>query len=400
MITLKKKYSSLISSDTRYVVCTGGRGSGKSYSINTILCLMMLEENRTILFLRKTLTSAHLSIIPEFIDKIKTLGIEQSFHVTKTEIICTSTGSAIYFRGIQTSSNDNTANLKSIANVSVVVIDEAEELTDETTFDRIDLSVRQKGVVNKVILILNPTTKEHFIYQRFFEQLGVNGGFNGIKDNVTYIHTTYQDNIENLDESFIDQIERMKVINPAKYEHQILGGWLNRAEGVIIENWRTGEYEEHAPSVYGMDFGFSIDPTTLVSTSVDKKLNRLFVKLHLYKPKMTTDDIYRETEKVAPKSLIYADSAEPRLITELKNRKLNIKETVKGQGSITAGIAVLQNFDEIIVDPDSIDLIKELNNYVWHDKKSKVPVDAYNHAIDAIRYAVYPQYAKRKMFVM
>lgn len=360
----------------------------------------MLEENRTILFLRKTLTSAHLSIIPEFIDKINTLGIQELFHVTKTEIICPSTGSAIYFRGIQTSSNDNTANLKSIANVSVVVIDEAEELTDENTFDRIDLSVRQKGVINKVILILNPTTKEHFIYQRFFEQLGVEAGHNGTKDNVTYIHTTYLDNIENLDDSFIDQIERMKLVNPAKYEHQILGGWLNRAEGVVLDNWSLGKYEEHAPTIFGMDFGFSIDPTTLVATSIDKKRNRLFVKLHLYKPKLTTDDIFRESVRTADKSLIYADSAEPRLIMELKNRKLNIKETVKGQGSITAGIAVLQNFDELVIDPESVELIKELNNYVWHDKKSKVPVDAYNHAIDAIRYAVYPQYAKRKMFVV
>src|SRR5690606_32477381 len=123
MIKLNKLYSPLVSSDSRYTVVTGGRGSGKSYSVNTILCLMLLEDNRTILFLRKTLTSAHLSIIPEFLDKINSLGLNKLFHVTKTEIINKSNGSMIYFRGIQTSSNDNTANLKSIANVSVAVID-------------------------------------------------------------------------------------------------------------------------------------------------------------------------------------------------------------------------------------------------------------------------------------
>ncbi len=94
--------------------------------------------------------------------------------------------------------------------------------------------------------------------------------------------------------------------------------------------------------------------------------------------------------------LIYADSAEPRLISEVKGLGINIKPTVKGQGSITAGIAIMQDFDEIIVDSESVELGREFNNYVWHDKKSKIPVDAYNHAIDAIRYAVYPQYYKKK----
>src|SRR5690606_37283535 len=107
--------------------------------------------------------------IPEFKEKLDILGLSNLFDITKTEITNKINGSAIYFRGIQTSSNDNTANLKSINNVSILVIDEAEELTDEMIFDRIDLSVRQKGVSNKVIIILNPAPKEHLIYKRFFE---------------------------------------------------------------------------------------------------------------------------------------------------------------------------------------------------------------------------------------
>ncbi len=397
MIKLNKLYSPLVASDSRYTVVTGGRGSGKSYSVNTILCLMLLEDNRTILFLRKTLTSAHLSIIPEFLDKINSLGLNKLFHVTKTEIINKSNGSMIYFRGIQTSSNDNTANLKSIANVSVAVIDEAEELTNEATFDRLDLSIRQKGVTNKVILILNPTTKEHFIYRRFFEATGVEPGFNGDKDNTTYIHSTYLDNLKNLEQSFIDQVERIRDTNPAKYNHVILGGWLDKAEGVVFTNWKLGDFQEIGKSIYGQDFGFSIDPTTLVQTSIDKANKRIYLKECVYKPKLTTSDIATLNLRYAGDSLIYADSAEPRLIAELKEKNCNIVEAIKGQGSISAGIAVLQDY-QLIIDPSSTNLIKELNNYVWHDKKSNTPIDAYNHGLDALRYAVYSQVANKFEF--
>ena len=385
-LVINSKYSSIATSDARYFLVTGGRGSGKSFSINTMLSLLMLEDNRTILFLRKTLTSAHLSIIPEFKEKLDILGLSNLFDITKTEITNKINGSAIYFRGIQTSSNDNTANLKSINNVSILVIDEAEELTDEMIFDRIDLSVRQKGVSNKVIIILNPATKEHWIYKRFFEEVGVNGGFNGRKNNVEYIHTTYLDNKENLDDSFLDQIDRVKERSPEKYHHQILGGWLNKAEGVIYDNWEVGDYVDTGYTLFGADFGFSIDPSTLVEISVDKKKKIIYLREHLYKPKLTTSDLYDIMSDVCRNKAIIADSAEPRLIEELRRMGLNIKGAVKGPGSITAGIALMLDYD-LIVDHNSINLIKELNNYRWNDKKSSTPMDSFNHILDAARYA-------------
>lgn len=388
MIKLNKKYSSIVTSDERYSIITGGRGSAKSFSVTTILCLMMLEENTRILFARKTLTSAHLSIIPEFLQKLELLGIANLFHITKTEITHKTNGSAIFFRGLTTSSSDNTANLKSLQGISKLVIDEAEELTDELMFDKIDFSVRQKGVINKVILIMNPATKSHWIFTRFFEQNGVEAGFNGTKGNVTYIHTTYLDNAENLDESFLNEIERLKEKNIDKYNHQILGGWLNTAEGVIFENWEIGEYVDTGYELFGADFGFSIDENTLVQVSVDNKNMILYVKELLYKTGLTTDDLYHEYYKhCGTTKQIFADSAEPRLIEELKGRGINIKGAIKGQGSITAGIAKIQNY-KMIVDPDSINLHKELNNYAWSDKISGRPIDKYNHLIDSLRYSV------------
>ena len=241
-LNLNPKYQALFNSKSRYYVITGGRGSGKSFATNTFLVLLTYEKGHRILFTRYTMTSAGMSIIPEFIEKLELMGILDQFTVTKTEIINNLTGSSIYFSGIRTSSGDQTAKLKSIQGVSSFVLDEAEELTDEESFDKIDFSIRAKNVKNRCILILNPTTKENWIYQRFFQNRGVPDGFNGTKENITYIHTTYLDNLDHLSESFVNQIEDMKVRRPEKYKHQIMGGWLKRAEGVIFTHWNIGKF--------------------------------------------------------------------------------------------------------------------------------------------------------------
>lgn len=392
---ISQKWNKLGNKNTRYYIITGGRGSGKSYEVTRFATLLTFEEKETILFTRKTLTSAHISIIPEFADKVESLNAQSAFVINKTDIENTQTNSKILFRGLQSSSKDNTANLKSLQGVTCWILDEAEELTDEVMFDRIDLSVREKGKHNRVILVMNPATKEHFIYQRFFEKAGVNPGFNGTKGNITYIHTDYRDNIENLSPSFLEQIENIKENNPKKYDHQILGGWLDKAEGVIYTNWKLGKFEEVSVPVFGQDFGFSVDPTTLLKVCIDKAQKKIFVKECFYRPKLTTSEIAALNKHHAQNALIYADSAEPRLIEELKSYELNIKGTEKGAGSITAGIAALQDY-EMIIDPDSVNIIKELNNYAWSDKKSGTPIDAWNHALDALRYAVYPTLKPQK----
>lgn len=387
MIELHDKYEHLFESYARYFIITGGRGSSKSFSINTYIASLSLEPRHKILFTRYTMTSAEVSIIPEFMEKIDLLGMDKLFDITKSMLINKRSGSEIIFKGIHTSSGDQTANLKSLQGITTWVLDEAEELVDEAKFDKIDLSIRQKGVQNRVIIILNPTTKEHFIYKRFFEAMGVNTDFTGTKGNVTYIHTTYLDNIENLDQSFIDTVEAMRLNNPSKYEHQIMGGWINRSEGVVFENWKTGEFNNDLQFIYGQDYGFSIDPTTLVKVAIDKKQKKIYLKEMFYKPKMFTSEIAEANERIAGRSLIIADSAEPRLIEELKKRGNNIKGAVKGQGSITAGIVLMQDH-ELIVDPESLNLIKELNMYCWSDRKSGAVIDNWNHALDSCRYVV------------
>jgi len=329
---------------------------------------------------------AHLSIIPEFQEKIDLLELNDFFEINKSEIKNKKSGSEIIFKGIKTSSGDQTANLKSLQGVTTWILDEAEELIDETVFDKINLSIRQKGKQNRVILILNPATKEHWIYKRFFESEGIKEGFNGTKGNVTYIHTTYLDNIDNLDVSFLDEVERVKTSNPKKYNHVILGGWLDKAEGVVFTNWEFGTFNpNNLQTSFGQDYGFSIDPTTLIEVAIDKSKKIIYLKEHLYKPKLTTTEIAHINKSICGNKLIVADSAEPRLIDELVSQGCRVVPTTKGAGSISAGIALMQDY-KLVVEGENIG--KELNNYVYTDKGSKLFCDNWNHAIDAIRYNV------------
>jgi len=386
MFKIKKKYSPLFTSDSRYYVITGGRGSGKSYSINTFLLLLTYEHNEIILFTRYTLTSAHVSIIPEFIDKIEHAELSNDFYITKDEIINKTTGSKILFKGIKTSSGTQTANLKSLSGITCFVLDEAEELVDEDVFDKIDFSIRSDEKQNRVILILNPSTKEHFIYKRFFEQNSVNESSNLTKGDTTYIHTSYLDNFDNLSESFLNQIEKIKQNNSHKYNHVILGGWLDKAEGVVFTNWSFGSFNpDNLQTSCGMDFGFSVDPDTLTEVAIDKSKMKIYVKEHIYQNAIKTHELAPMILSKVGNKLIIADSAEPRLIEDLRHLGVNVQAVKKG--TIESGITRMQDY-EIIVDPSSQNIAKELNNYAYKDKGSQLYIDTFNHAIDGIRYNI------------
>ena len=386
-VILNDKYKKLFTSPTRFYVLTGGRGSSKSFSVAYWCALTLLfERGHTILFTRYTMKSAHISIIPEITSKIELMGHLDKFEITKDSITSKTTGSTILFRGIRTSSGDQSANLKSLQGVTTWILDEAEELMSEETFDKINLSVRQKGKQNRVILLLNPSTKAHWIYNRFFQNKGVEPGSNITKDDTTYIHTTYLDNKDNLDLSFLKELENTKTNNLVKYNHIILGGWLDKAEGVIFNNWELGEFNEDSDWEAGADFGWSQDPNTLIKVSIDNKNKMIWLKEELYKTGLTTTELSNIFRDVIGRRLIIADSAEGRLIEEVKRTGVNIKPCVKGAGSVKEGILLMKDY-RMIIDPNSSNLIKELNNYIWSEKGER-PVDMYNHLLDAARYII------------
>lgn len=245
---------------TRYFLVTGGRGSGKSYSVALMLLNLTYEKDNIILFTRWTMISAHISIIPEFLEKIEVMGVESDFDITQNEIVNNKTGSKILFRGIKTSQGTATANLKSIAGVTCWVLDEAEELVEEDVFDRIDLSIRAKDIPNRVILVMNPSYKTHWIYKRWVQEK---------RSDTTYIHTTYLHNLNNLSKSFIEQAERVKQTNPVRYNHLFIGDWLDDAEGllwdrVMIERVRIKSKPELKRVIV------AIDPATTSNSESDE----------------------------------------------------------------------------------------------------------------------------------
>lgn len=391
------------------VVVTGGRYSQKSFGIGTFSGIAAKDYNHRLLYTRYTLTSAGNSIIPEFEEKLSLLNCHDLFRVTKDSIKGVHNQSKIVFKGIKTSSGNQTASLKSLKNFSIFILDEAEEMPDFGTWDKIKKSMRALDVRNLSILSLNPATEEHWIHEEFFEGKGVEAGFNGIVGNVLYIHSTYLD----IEREFIaddtweeyEELRRIyeewkalspqeklthdpKLVKKAKYFlHTILGGWLNKAEGVVFEDWEEGEFVDNGHGCFGQDYGFSNDPTTLVQVSIDKKRKRIYAKELLYRPKMVTSQIADFNNQIAGDKLIIGDSSEPRLIEELRRKGNNIQGAEKGPGSVSGGIARMLDYT-LVVDPSSKNLKKELNNYVWHDKKSNMPVDDWNHLIDPIRYVI------------
>ncbi len=389
MIQKSRDYQALYNTDKRYILITGGRGSGKSFEVGTFLSLLTYEQKHRILFTRYTMASAGISIIPEFMEKIELMEVAHHFDVNKSEITNTETGSDILFRGIKTSSGNQTANLKSLQGVTTWVLDEAEELIDENIFDTIDLSIRKKGIQNRIILVMNPTTKEHWVWKRFFnghvKYIDVDGEQIPVSNHpdICHIHTTYLNNRQNLSESYLKRLDLIKQNNPGKYKHLVLGGWLEKAEGVIFENWKEGIFNDSLPYVYGMDFGYITDPTTLIKVAKDGDV--LYLKEQLYRQGMDTNSIASFLDRTVEKhDLIVADNAEPRLIAELQDKGFNIIPCQKGKDSIKNGIANLSGVNMVV---DGQNLIKELNNYSWSNKRANIPNDNYNHLIDAVRYA-------------
>ena len=405
-VFLNEKYKPLYTSNKRYFLVTGSRGSGKSFAMADFLLRLTYEEGHGILFTRYTMVSAETSIIPEFKDAVNRLGVESHFQVTSKDIYNKLTGSFIWFRGIKAGSNSQKANLKSLAGVTTFVIEEGEDFQDEKAFDTIDDSIRMKEKQNRVIWIQNPSNKEHFIYKRWIQgcskQIMIDGFPITISDHpdVEQIHTSFLDNKENLTESWLKKAQNAKENNPDWYAHNYLGAWIERPEGVIFDNWIEGSFDDSLPYGFGMDFGYSNDPTTLVKVAIDVKNNKIFLQELLYEAHLKTNDICLILQReVGKDDLILADSAEGRLIDEIWDEGFNIKGAIKGPDSIVTGIRQLQNF-QLVVDPGSHNLKDELNNYQWNDNRSGKPIDKYNHIIDAVRYYVAYVGTQNEFFVI
>lgn len=412
MIEIQKIYESLyLNRDKFIILITGGRGSGKSYNVSTFIERLTFESGHKILFCRYTMVSAAVSIIPEITKKIELDRVGKYFQVSGKEIINKRSASSIIFKGIKTSSGNQTANLKSIQGLTTFVGDEMEEWESEEDYDKLMLSIRQKGIQNRILLVLNPTTSDHWVYKKYIEKTHRLEYIDGVHvqisshPEVLHIHSTYLDNLLYLSEPFLREVQRIRAqslsestvngvfdsfaFNKSKYAAKIIGRWSDIAEGVIFENWEIGQFDSSIPYCYGQDYGFSVDPDTLIKVAVDQKGKKIYVKELYYKcGQLGLGDLYQMNKRLIdkPSDLIIADRQEGRLIEDLANLGLNIKPCYKAPGSVTAGITSMLNY-AIIVDTDSFNVIQELKKYKWSNKKAGIPTDRNNHAIDSIRYA-------------
>lgn len=393
MIVPQTIYHPLYTDREKFIILiTGGRGSGKSFNASTFIERLTFEQTpvekivHQILYTRYTMVSAGMSIIPEMMEKIELDGTTKYFKTTKTDIVNRMTGSRIMFRGIKTSSGNQTAKLKSIQGITTFVCDEAEEWTSEEEFDKIMLSIRKKGIQNRIIIIMNPCDSNHFIYKKYIENTHRLVEIDGVPvqisthPNVLHIHTTYFDNIENLSPEFLNEVKEMKEKNPEKYAHVVIGRWADVAEGAVFKKWGiVDEFPMWCKKVaIGLDFGYTNDPTAAIRCGIID--NALYLDELDYRTGMLSGDIIKT---LRPWNLkVIADSADPRLIQEIHNGGIKIYPVEKGQGSVNAGLDKMQGM-EIFITRRSYNLQREYRNYVWAKDKDgnyiNEPEDHDNH---------------------
>lgn len=402
MIKTHKVYYPIYANKDKFIILiTGGRASGKSHFVSSFLERLTFEMTpvdkivHQILYTRYTMVSANISIIPEFLEKAELDGTQKYFRSTRSDVTNRMTGSTVMFRGLKTSSGNQTAKLKSIHGITTFVVDEAEEWVSEKEFETIMLSIRQKGIQNRIIIVMNPTDNNHWVYKRFIENTHKEVMYDGVPvqisthPNVLHIHTTYLDNIENLSSEFIKEVEDMKANNPEKYAHTVMGRWADVAEGAVFKHIGVvKEFPKWCKKVaIGLDFGYTNDVSAAMMCGMID--DNLYVDELFYRTNMLSSDLIKALHRYEMK--VFSDSADPRLVQEIHNGGIKIYPVEKGAGSIIAGIDKMKSLN-IFVTERSYNLRKEFLNYVWDKDKDgnyiNQPIDAWNHGIDATRYWV------------
>lgn len=387
----------------RYRVVKGGRGSKKSTTtaLNIIYRMMKYPEANT-LVVRKVYKDHQESTFAQLKWAIHKLKVEHlwDWTVSPLRIVYRPTGQKIMFRGL-----DDPMSVTSITVETGYLcwawFEEAYQIVNEDDFDKIDMSIRGElppGYFKQLTLTFNPWNEKHWLKKRFFDVE---------QENIMAITTTYLIN-EFLGPDDIELFNWMKVHNPRRYKIEGLGHW-GIAEGAILTNWQELLFNkqeiakrESVGSAFGLDFGFTNDPTGLSCALVDLPNREIFIFDEHYEKAMLNSDIAEMIKtKGYSKELIIADSSEPKSIKEIQMKGVRkVKRAVKGPDSVKYGIQFLQQF-KIFVHPGCQNFQVELSNYVWDRNKENElinqPIDEYNHLIDALRYSLEPYRKKVRM---
>tara|TARA_R110000782_G_scaffold11711_6_gene35336 strand:+ start:736 stop:1896 length:1161 start_codon:yes stop_codon:yes gene_type:complete len=370
VLQTNRVFRHLETSKKRILIEQGGTRSGKTYNILMWLIFgyCLKQNGKTISVARKTYPSLRTSAMRDFMEILKTYELYDETKHNKSSAEYRLNGNLVEFISL-----DQPQKVRGRKR-DVLFVNEANELFWE---DWQQLIFRTK---ERIIIDYNPSDEFHWIYEKV-----------KTRDDADFYITTYKDN-PFLAPEIKKEIERLKDTDENYWNIYGLGQ-VGASRSLIFKSQLIESIPEEAKFLsYGMDFGYTNDPTTLVS--VYKHDTKLYFKEHIYRTGMTNRDIVNELERLGlgRRDEIYADSAEPKSIDEIHRFGWNVKPATKGRDSINIGIDMMKRYS-LFITKESTNTIKEFRNYKWKEDKNGVvlndPVDSYNHSIDAIRYALY-----------
>ena len=368
----------------KYYNVYGGRGSGKSTAVAVAAVELTYSDfGHNVLYIRQLMSSIEDSSIADIRQAIKDLGYEDDFVEKGGKIFNKTNGSTIAFKGIR-SSGSATAKLKSLSGITIVVFEEAEEVESFEEFSKVDEGVRKKGVPLKNIMIYNPSSAlSSWVHEEWF----IDGQPNEARfDDTVFMHSTYLDNLDNLNEKTIESYERLKETNPVYYKNTILAEWTLDAQERVYSDWELiPRMKEEGDTWYGLDFGYGgKDHTACVKvTWID---GVYYVKEMFSEPKQKIRDTYDSMvkAKIPKNAKIFADYAVPLLISELRLKGYSGLQKCR-KGKVEGEVKKIQDLDiRIIGNKDSSIYF---HNKTWQKTKGKIK-DHEPDILAALRYAI------------
>jgi phage terminase large subunit len=387
---IQPSFWNMANSRARYLVAYGGAGAGKSYAAaQKVIAKALKYPNRKIICVRKYGPALRLTCYDIVTKLLRAYQIPHKANRTDM-IIELGTDSQILFVPIVNSSGEPAERLKSLTDITDFWLEEPTELSyDEFKMIRLRLRGEElKEGYRQIIMTFNPIDRNHWLHKYFFEPDKEKGQLREA-DRLRY---TYKDN-KFLDAEFIKELEALKGEDAVAYQVYALGEWGVLA-GQIYNNYVIEEFEHpidyYDDIVCGVDFGFE-NPSTMILIGV--KENTLYIMDEIYKRKLVNTELIKEIkQKVHMYSLptsteLFADTAEPARIEEMKRAGLNVKEANK---NVIEGINVTKKYRQII-HPRCVEYIKETAGYKRKKDRNgnvlEAPLKFNDHLMDALRYA-------------
>ncbi len=363
-----KKNVAAYKDGTRYVINQGGTSSTKTFSILQLLVLLSLKYKLKIDIVGLSVPHLKSGVLNDMPPICEQFGIDFYNHFKATDKLFKAGAGQINFLSFDKLGSAHGGRR------DILYLNEANHLHYNIVEQ---LLIRTKKTV---FIDYNPTN-EFWAHEKLL---------NKEKDKCRLIKSTYKDN-PFLEQPIIDAIESRKGDNNFWRVYGL--GELGIAEGLVFENFKVQEFNKDGLSKYryGVDWGFSTDPFGFVQCAIQN--NKLYICREICQTKLLNKDSAPMVKQIAGTSAVTCDSAEPKSVAEFKTLGVNAKGAKKGPGSVLSGIKFIQSFDEVIIHPDCRNAAAEFRNYQYKRDKNgdfvnDEPVDAFNHIIDAIRYAL------------